>query len=385
MIYPSALFLGTACLLVLTSVAVRADEATIEGDVKEVRESLLKRGSSEAYFKKNAEDRFNDWKAAAEKGSPQMQWLLARCYLSGYGGVDVDKEIGAGWVRKSAEKGFPLAQNSLGLMYATGDGVREDRKEVLAWYHKAAEQGEAIACNNLGNAYEEWESENNLKEAIKWYEKAAEKGYVEAFFNLARIYEAGNGVNKNYEEAARWYQKASLAGHPRATALLILLYEDGKELPKDPEKAKLYREKLREQVGDGSEEYLLLVGIQLDPVGRQAPNAKGLIDDKKFKLSDYRGKVVVLKFGTPTSAPCKSMAPQLKALVKRLEDQPFALLDVDTEENPELALKWNIIKIPSVYVIDETGIIRYVGCRDEALDKAVDTLLKKLEEKKEDK
>ena len=55
--------------------------------------------------------------------------------------------------RKKAEQGNTDAQFSLGLRYATGDGVPKDEVEAVRWYRKAAEQGDVQAQTNLGGMY----------------------------------------------------------------------------------------------------------------------------------------------------------------------------------------------------------------------------------------
>ncbi len=44
-------------------------------------------------------------------------------------------------LRPLAERGNARAQNSLGLMYRYGRGVRQDYGEAAKWYRKAAERG----------------------------------------------------------------------------------------------------------------------------------------------------------------------------------------------------------------------------------------------------
>ena len=58
------------------------------------------------------------------------------------------------WYRRAADLGNADAQNNLGNMYASGDGVRRDPREAFRWYMKAAEQGCAAAEINLGRMYE---------------------------------------------------------------------------------------------------------------------------------------------------------------------------------------------------------------------------------------
>ena len=75
-------------------------------------------------------------------------------------------------------------------------------------------------------------------------------------------------------------------------------------------------------------------------VGRIAPEIDGKdVDGVSFKLSDYRGKVVVLTFCGNWCGPCRAMYPDERILVKRLEDQPFALLSVDTDADRETLRK----------------------------------------------
>ena len=43
-----------------------------------------------------------------------------------------------------AEQGHAKAQKNLGVMYAKGEGVRQDYKEAVKWFRKSAEQGYAV-------------------------------------------------------------------------------------------------------------------------------------------------------------------------------------------------------------------------------------------------
>jgi TPR repeat protein len=55
--------------------------------------------------------------------------------------VKRDLNAAAGWYRKAAEQGDAAAQYTLGLAYAAGMGVTEDRATALAWLNKSAAQG----------------------------------------------------------------------------------------------------------------------------------------------------------------------------------------------------------------------------------------------------
>jgi TPR repeat protein len=49
----------------------------------------------------------------------------------------VDYSKSAEWYGKSAEQGYVIAQNNLGVMYANGQGVHKDYAKAIKWYRKA--------------------------------------------------------------------------------------------------------------------------------------------------------------------------------------------------------------------------------------------------------
>ncbi|MDG6894815.1 tetratricopeptide repeat protein [Volucribacter amazonae] len=65
----------------------------------------------------------------------------------------------------------------MGLIYANGQGVRQDYFKAVEWYNKAAEQGHATAQNNLGIMYQYGKGvRQNLSEAKEWFGKACDNG-----------------------------------------------------------------------------------------------------------------------------------------------------------------------------------------------------------------
>lgn len=96
-----------------------------------------------------------------------------------------------------------------------------------------------------------------------------------------------------------------------------------------------------------------------------------------------------------------AMKPHERSLVNKLKDKPFALLGVNLDNTKEqckkveqekninwrswfdgrggaIAKKYNIQFLPTIYVLDHKGVIRYKGVREQAMDDAVDTLLKEM-------
>jgi serine/threonine protein kinase/thiol-disulfide isomerase/thioredoxin len=139
--------------------------------------------------------------------------------------------------------------------------------------------------------------------------------------------------------------------------------------------------------------------------GRPAADIEGEdLDGKRMKLSDYRGKVVVLDFWADWCGWCRQMYPQEKALVKKMNDRPFALLGINCDEAKADAVRavqkeqlpwhswwdfgqggrrisdiWQVNSFPMVYVLDHKGVIRYKNVRGQQFDDAVEKLVKECE------
>jgi TPR repeat protein len=113
-------------------------------------------------------------------------------------------------LKKQAAAGDAKAQYSLGVAYANGYGVSEDKSEAVRWWRKAADQGYIKAEFRLGVAYDLGDGvPRDEAEAVRGYRIAADQGYAEAQFSLGAAYRDGAGVPKDNAETYFWLSLAA--------------------------------------------------------------------------------------------------------------------------------------------------------------------------------
>lgn len=119
------------------------------------------------------------------------------------------------------------------------------------------------------------------------------------------------------------------------------------------------------------------------------------LDDKKVKLSDYRGKIVILNFWATWCPPCKAEIPQMeKYYKKQAKDDGVEILAVNLtkadkdkayirdfvksyemtypvllDEDGEQQRQYEIVTIPTTFFIDKNGKIqkKVVGPMDQEM------------------
>lgn len=97
------------------------------------------------------------------------------------------------------------------------------------------------------------------------------------------------------------------------------------------------------------------------------------------------------------------MYPHERSLVKRLEGKPFALIGVNSDDSRAevkaaiarekltwrsfwngggtdgpISRAWRVSSWPTIYVIDDRGVIRFKNVRGKEMDQAVEQLLKEM-------
>jgi TPR repeat protein len=204
-----------------------------------------------------AEQKFAADVKAAEQGSAEAQYKLAKMYEDG-DGVAKDAVKAVEWYRKAADQGNEKAQIFLGLMYHRGEGVTKDVAMAEEWYRKAAGQGDARSQFFIGLVYDN-AAKNVTKDAVmavEWYRKAAEQGYAEAQNLLGLAYSLGEGVAKDTAKAVEWYRKAAEQSDAEAQYRLGLAYSLGEGVIEDDVVAVEWYRKSAEQ-GNALAQYFI--------------------------------------------------------------------------------------------------------------------------------
>jgi thiol-disulfide isomerase/thioredoxin len=105
------------------------------------------------------------------------------------------------------------------------------------------------------------------------------------------------------------------------------------------------------------------------------------VQGKEHKLSDYRGKVIVVNFWATWCVPCREEMPSMQRLQDKLAGKPFAILAVDYGEgaprvkdflkevpvrftvlldrDTSAATAWKVKVLPTTLVLDSQQRIRY--------------------------
>ena len=121
------------------------------------------------------------------------------------------------------------------------------------------------------------------------------------------------------------------------------------------------------------------------PVGAPLPMLKvDALSGKTIDVSSYRGRVLLLDVWASWCGPCKQELPMLDAMAKRLKHQGIDVLAVSVDQERANVDKfvrghgrWSLTiahdprqeiaellqpdKMPTSYVVDKSGIVRYVN------------------------
>lgn len=74
------------------------------------------------------------------------------------------------------------------------------------------------------------------------------------------------------------------------------------------------------------------------------------------------GTPAILYFTTPDCAPCRTVQrPALRALQERLGEQSLQVIEVNVQEQPDLASRWGVLSVPTTFIIGADGRLKHVN------------------------
>ena len=103
-----------------------------------------------AYEQSDYQTAFKLWLPMAEQGDANVQFNLGVMYAKGQG-VKQDDFEAVKWFRKAAEQGHAKAQAILGFSYLLGErGVQVNKSLAKEWFGKACDNGDQNGCEYYG-------------------------------------------------------------------------------------------------------------------------------------------------------------------------------------------------------------------------------------------
>lgn len=232
--------------------------------------------------------------------------------------------------------------------------------------------------------------ENAIKKA---YENDV-RPYYDSMVSLGRLYEEadipervkiGEKMNRINEEV-NFYKKQYLESYPSSVAVLewlrpdlaVMNYLELKELREKFSSSLSYLatyQELKERYRQKEEQYI---------VGEFAPQIRSnTVDGKAFKLSDHKGKFVLLDFWASWCAPCRATNKKLIPVYNEYKSKGFEIISFSMDEDKglwkdaihkdgipwlqvsdlkslgesEVAKTYNISALPTAYLLDEKGMV----------------------------
>ncbi len=274
---------------------------------------------------------------------------------------------------------------------------RDKTEELLEKSHQFSEQknykkaldliNEAIKLsgesrNLLGYKYEVLMKMENFKEALETAlqrDKIAER---KSPWNCISIVEAYIKLNDK-QKALEWLEKAVIE-----RKFIYADYLDSENYT-ILNKEKKYRD-------------LLKIIEKNIGIGKSVKDfSVTLLNKSQFTLSENRGKVILVVFWASWCPDCRAEIPHLLKLYNEYKDYEFYIIGInmDADENElksfieKQGIKWNnafsgkkwyddtaklynVSSIPSTWLVDKKGVLRYFNLKEEKLIESVKGLLK---------
>ncbi len=244
-----------------------------------------------------------------------------------------------------------------------------------------------------------------IKKEPNTYTKAqlADKSVMDAL--LAKYFKALEEINSMHVLFVKNHPKSfvSVIALTKAVQDLAILSVTSEKLFTDIETSYLKLSNNIKETENGKELGTLIKEAKKTSVGVIAMDfSQNDYNDKVVKLSDYKGKYILLDFWASWCVPCRAENPNLIKVYNKYKNSNFTILSVSIDKenqkdawlkaikddgmvwtnvsdlNPirnQVAEAWNVEAVPTTFLIDPAGKIIAVNLRGEALNSKLTELL----------
>jgi peroxiredoxin len=88
------------------------------------------------------------------------------------------------------------------------------------------------------------------------------------------------------------------------------------------------------------------------------------LDGPSLKLSDLRGRIVIMEFWATWCGPCRHSLPSLEVISKKFRDRGVNVLLINEDETPEQIRNWSQKRFTAPILLDKNGQVgRLYGVR----------------------
>ena len=184
----------------------------------------------------NAPEPLKEWKSQLEEPTEETETTEVKTEEVDYFSLCTNGDAIA--CAKLCNSGYAGGCSKLGILYADGQGVKQDYFKAKEFYEKACNGGIAYSCVGLGILYELGKGvKQDYLKSFELYENA------HACSLLASLYKKGQGVKQDYFKAFELNKESCDRGYLLGCTYLGSLYSDGKGIKQDYFKAKEFYEK----------------------------------------------------------------------------------------------------------------------------------------------
>lgn len=171
----------------------------------------------------------------ASLGDPWGEYSIAQCLMADTL-IPADFKKAAELLQAAANKGYSLAQNELGVLYAEGHGVIRDLNQALKFFQAAIEQDQDAATDNI----EKYCYANGIglsegpEEIEQWLSiediHSNDRNHLHEKYLIALCYYDGRRVPENLQRALFWLRKIVFNADPNVSDGYLLYHADAEAI-----------------------------------------------------------------------------------------------------------------------------------------------------------